>query len=75
MTTEPHNLILDYLRELRAGQNRLENTLKDIQAQLHAMRHNQIAFSSDNLRHDERLSEIEVRLEKIEKAAEFIDTP
>lgn len=66
-----HELILDHLRALREGQARLENAVKDINAQLQAMRHNQISHSTESLRHDEKLAELETRLERLERTPDF----
>ncbi|MDA2918899.1 hypothetical protein MYX76_05295 [Desulfobacterota bacterium AH_259_B03_O07] len=58
---------------MREGQKRIERSVRDIKSELVSIRHHMHAADSDNLRQDNRLGEIETRLEGIENRLDLTD--
>ncbi|WP_420393278.1 hypothetical protein [Acuticoccus sp.] len=73
MATEPHDLILDHLRALRAGQDRIEERLGKLEVRGRALEQRVDAlttllrgFAQTDDRHEARLASLEKRLEFVE---------
>ncbi len=73
MVEDTHNIILDYLRELRAGQDRIEITVRDVKAELSSIRQHIHAVSGDGMRQEERLSRLETDIDRIKTRLDLSD--
>jgi hypothetical protein len=66
MTEEPHNVILDHLRAIRASQERTEHDIKDLKFPVGQIEQTLVHHSSRFDRIDTRLEHIEKRLGLVE---------
>ena len=73
MADEPHDLILEHLRALRSGQQRIEDRLEKLEIRVRAVEQHMDAlttllrgFAPTDDRHEARLSRLEARLEEVE---------
>ena len=74
MSDEPHNLILDHLRQLRDGQERIGNNIQDIkdrigtsESQINALRRDQASIFDIMTSHNKRFDRLDERFNRIEK--------
>lgn len=80
MDTEPHNIILDHLRQLRDGQRRIENDLQDIKDRLATTEDHVIGLRRDQTSiyevlssHNKRFDRLDERLSRIEKRLDLVE--
>jgi predicted nucleic acid-binding Zn-ribbon protein len=66
MIEEPHNLILDHLRAIRASQERTEHDIKDLKFRVGQIEQTLVHHSS-------RFDRIETRLDQIERRLGLVD--
>jgi hypothetical protein len=71
--TEPENLVLEHLRAMRGEMAKLADWMQTMSTEMTAMRHHLFgAITTQNHDHVD-LSEIKVRLDRIEKRLELVD--
>lgn len=66
MTDEPHNVMLDHLRAIRASQDYVEHDIKDLKFHVGQIEQTLV-------HHNSRFDRIEVRLDLIEKRLGLVD--
>lgn len=73
MADEPHNVIPDDLRALRAGQDRIENDLRDLKFRVGDVERGVAGLQGSLAHHSSRLDRIDDRLQTIEKRPGLVD--
>ena len=81
MTENLENLVLEHLRALRAGQDRIENELKDIKSRLSAVetglngvRRDLVALAEADARLQTTVDRLSDRTDRIERRLELRET-
>lgn len=81
MTENVENLVLEHLRALRAGQDRIENELKDIKSRLSAVetglngvRRDLVALAEADARLQTTVDRLSDRTDRIERRLELRET-
>jgi hypothetical protein len=72
---QPHDIILDHLRALRAGQERVEHKLDELKAGQIAMRGDFHGLKGDFLRLERALAAVEVEIDHINARLGIADQP
>ena len=79
MTDNVENLILEHLRSLRAGQDRLENEMREVAARLTSLEASTAAGRRDSahnyeevIRQQSSIDQIKARIERIERRLEIL---
>jgi predicted nuclease with TOPRIM domain len=71
------NLIIEHLKalrnELRTAKNDIQGDLRDIKARLASLEHHQAGTYLDSNRQSNRIDELDVRMERIERRLELHD--
>jgi chromosome segregation ATPase len=82
MTENVENLILEHLRALRGGQDRIELELKEVKARLTSLegafissRRDAVNTQDDMYRQTARIDQIIERLDRLEKRMDLRDQP
>ena len=80
MTDNVENLILEHLRSLRAGQDRLENEMREVAARLTSLEASTAAGRRDSahnyeevIRQQSSIDQIKARIDRIERRLEMVD--
>jgi hypothetical protein len=75
MVNDPYEIILDHLRDLRSGQERIEHDLKELKAGQIAMRGDFHGLRGDFLRLERALAAVEVDIDHINARLGLSDQP
>ena len=71
--TEPDNIVLRYLRKLDERTQRIEDSQKDIAADLRIVKGHMASFMQSETRQDGTMAAMQERLERIERRLEISD--
>ena len=73
MADEPDNLVVSLLRDMRAGQQRMEGKLDELVRRVDSREANVAQLHVDMASHSARMDRIDARLDRIEKRLNLVD--
>jgi hypothetical protein len=73
MAEEPHNLILERLRELREEQRQLIADVRELKDSQTGIRHMLVAMQSDDLRQEAALAALRVDVDMIKRRINLVE--
>ena len=73
MTEEPHNLIIDHLRELRSALRDIQAEIREVKDGQTGIRHMLVAMQSEDLRHDAVLAALRADVDTIKRRLNLIE--
>ena len=73
MTEEPHNLILEHLRDLRDAQRQMQADIREIREGQTAVRHMLVAMQSDDLRQEAVLAAMRSDVDTIKRRLGLVE--
>lgn len=73
MTDQPDNLVLSLLRDMRAGQQRMEGKLDELVRRVSSVETNLAQVHVDLAAHAARMDRMDSRLDRIEKQLNLVD--
>lgn len=73
MADEPHNLILEHLRELRQEQRQLIADIREVRDGQTSIRHMLVAMQSDDLRQEAMLAAVRADVDTIKRRLNLVE--
>ena len=73
MTDEPHNLILDHLRDLREAVRLIHAEIREVKEGQISIRHMLVAMQGDDLRHEAMLAGVRSDVDTIKRRLGLVD--